>query len=121
MKLLIDANLSPGIAGLLRQAGYDATHVSDHGLVTESDEKILAFALQHDYVVVSADTDFVTLVALAGMASPSILLVRSADRLRPAEQAALLIANLPAVSAELEAGAVVSLTRWHLRVRRLPI
>jgi predicted nuclease of predicted toxin-antitoxin system len=44
-----------------------------------------------------------------------------ASHVSPDGQAALLLANLPSVTADLEAGAVVSLTRFHLRVRRLPI
>jgi len=121
MKFLLDANLSPRIARALSVGGFATTHVCEHGLVTAPDEKILAFALQHGHVIVSADTDFVTLVALGGMTAPSVVLLRSADRLPPDDQAALLLANLPAVVADLEAGAIVTLTRFHLRVRRLPV
>ncbi len=40
MRLLVDANLSPVVRAELRSAGYDATHVYDHGLGTASDEAI---------------------------------------------------------------------------------
>lgn len=121
MKFLIDANLSPKIALALVTGGHQAEHVADHGLLDAPDQQILAFAQERAYVIVSADTDFVTMVALAGQATPSVVLLRSADRLPPEEQAALLVANLPAVLADLDAGALVSLTRTHLRVRRLPV
>ena len=32
MKLLVDSNLSHRVAGRLREAGFDATHVRDHRL-----------------------------------------------------------------------------------------
>jgi len=95
MRFLVDANLSPRIAVLLAAAGHHAEHVCDHGLLSASDQQILEHADAHGYVIVSADTDFVTMVALAGRTTPSVVLLRSADRLPPQDQAALLTANLP--------------------------
>lgn len=43
MKLLVDANLSPRVAAILRSAGHDARHVTDVGLGTASDAEILAW------------------------------------------------------------------------------
>ena len=37
MKLLLDANLSPEVARLLKEAGHDAIHVADIGLLTATD------------------------------------------------------------------------------------
>ncbi len=121
MKLLIDANLSPRIAALLASAGHEATHVDQQGLHGASDETILEHSLGTDQIVVSADSDFTSMLAIRGLASPSLVLLRSSDHLPPQDQAALLIANLPAVTNDLEAGAVVSLSPNHLRVRALPI
>lgn len=121
MKLLVDANLSPRVAEQLTRAGYDATHVGDRGLLTASDETIAAFAVAEERTVVSADSDFATILALSGHTSPSLVLMRSADALTPLEQATLLRDNLPTVADALEDGAVVSISRHHLRVRRLPL
>lgn len=121
MKLLVDANLSPRVAEQLAKAGYEATHVVDHGLVSASDEQIAAFAAADDYVIVSADSDFATMLALSGSRSPSLVLMRSADALTPTEQAELLVANLPTVVNALGDGAVVSISRHHLRMRPLPL
>jgi hypothetical protein len=49
------------------------------------------------------------------------VLLRSADRLTSAEQAALLAANLPAVADDLKAGAIVAIARGRMRIRALPI
>jgi len=121
MRLNVDANLSPRIAAALREAGHDTTHVVDHGLHTADDETILKHAAAEGRTIVSADSDFATLLALAGLRGPSLVLLRSADRLSPEQQAQLLIANLPTIAAELGDGAVASLSRGHLRLRPLPL
>jgi predicted nuclease of predicted toxin-antitoxin system len=107
VRLLVDANLSPNVAAQLRTACFDASHVADHALASATDEAIAAFAAEHDYAILSADSDFATLLAMNGNRAPSLLLLRSADALTPTEQADLLAANLPAIEDELRAGAVV--------------
>lgn len=52
MKLLVDANLSRPWPGRLRDGGFAASHVIDHGLVDASDEEISTFALNNGLVVV---------------------------------------------------------------------
>lgn len=121
MKLLVDANLSPRVAARLQEGGHEASHVVDHDLLTASDETILIYAASTNSVVVSADSDFATLLALGGLRSPSMILLRSADHLSSDEQAGLLLANLPALTKDLDAGSVVSISRNHLRVRPLPL
>jgi hypothetical protein len=61
------------------------------------------------------------MIAISGLPVPSLVLLRSSDRLAPLEQAHLLAAHLPIVERYLVDGAVVSLRREHLRVRMLPI
>ncbi len=46
MKLLLDANLSPEIARLLKEAGHDAIHVSEVGLLSAPDPEIMEAAVQ---------------------------------------------------------------------------
>jgi predicted nuclease of predicted toxin-antitoxin system len=121
VRLLIDANLSPRLAARLRAAGHDAVHVADIGMLAASDQAILAHAASSGLVIISADTDFGELLAVSGATRPSVVLLRSADHLTPGQQATLLIANLPAVAAELDSGAAVSIARGRLRVRPLPV
>ena len=101
MRLLLDANLSPEVARLLESAGYDAIHVADVGLLSAADLEILQAAAKEDQVLLTADTDFGALLALGSLASPSVLLLRSADHMRPAEQAELIAANLPLIAEDL--------------------
>lgn len=121
MKLLLDANLSPRVGRLLKEAGHDAIHVADIGLLTATDPVILRAAAKEERILLTADSDFGALLALGSLASPSVLLLRSADHLRPSEQAGLIAANLPQIAEDLEKGAIVSLTRDRLRIRELPI
>lgn len=121
MKLLLDANLSPALVGLLTGAGHETIHVADVGLLTASDAAIFDYAVTEGWVVVTADSDFPMMLALRRAGSPSVVLLRHATHLRPGAQAALLVANLPTVSRDLESGAVVSLSPTRLAVRDLPI
>jgi predicted nuclease of predicted toxin-antitoxin system len=121
MKFLVDASLSPRIAAMLRENGHQADHVRDYGRLTADDRQILAHARSHGQAIISADTDFTLMRSLRGVPSPSLVLLRSADRLTPPQQAALILANLAAVRADLEAGASVSIAQGRLRVRPLPL
>lgn len=109
MRILLDANVAPRVARQLAVAGYDALHVGDVGMLGEPDEEILAYAAKDGRVIVSTDSDFATLLALAGLSVPSLVLLRSADHLPPDEQGVLLLENLPGLRDELAAGALVAL------------
>jgi predicted nuclease of predicted toxin-antitoxin system len=121
VKLLLDANLSPEVARRLNEAGHDAIHVVEIGLMTAPDPEIMEAAVEANRVLLTADSDFAAMLALGGARVPSVVLLRSADHMRPPDQAGLLLANLPRVEDELTKGAIVTLNRRHLRVRELPI
>ncbi|MDO8629012.1 MAG: DUF5615 family PIN-like protein, partial [Phycisphaerales bacterium] len=63
MRFLVDNALSPALAILLEQAGHDALHVRTIQLHRSDDETIFDRAAAEDRIVVSADTDFGTLLA----------------------------------------------------------
>jgi predicted nuclease of predicted toxin-antitoxin system len=71
--------------------------------------------------VISADTDFGTLLARQAATKPSVLLVHRLVGRRVAKIGRIILANLDAVTADLEAGAVVVLTEDAIRIRRLPV
>ncbi len=83
MKLLIDNALSPQIALVLRESGYDAIHVRDISLHAVPDELVFAEAECSERVIVSADTDFGALLALRESASPSFILFQKTNGVRP--------------------------------------
>ena len=121
MKLVIDANLSPAVVAALREAGYDASHVGDHGLLAAKDVEIFEWAHLHDAAIVTADSDFAMLLAIRRASKPSVVHIRDVADRPPAVHSALLIANLDSIAEPLRAGAIVSLGPAHLRVRDLPI
>ena len=121
MRFLLDNNLSPKPAELLRAAGHDVVHVRDSGLASATDTVVIDEARTQGRVLISADTDFGTLLARTHATTPSFLLIRRASGRRASEQAAIILSNLDTVQADLDAGAIVVLGEATLRIRRLPI
>jgi len=86
-----------------------------------TDEEIFELARSEDRVLVSADTDFGTLLALGRTAKPSVVIFRRTSGRRPEAQAKLLLDCLPDVRESLERGSVVVIEETRLRIRSLPI
>lgn len=63
MKLLVDMNLSPRWIPLLTNGGWEAVHWSNVGKGNAPDSEIMAYAAQHDYVVLTHDMDFSAILA----------------------------------------------------------
>ena len=97
MNFLIDNSVSPLVAERLRNAGFDSTHVRDYGLQKTDDEIIFDRVAAEDRVVVSADTDFGTILAERQAIKPSVILFRGKSTRRPEVQAKLLLVDRKSV------------------------
>lgn len=120
MRFLVDNAVSPALANGLRAKGHDALHVRDLGMAAASDEEIFKLATQQDRIIISADTDFGTLLAFQQTSKPSFILFRQTNK-HPAVQLQTLLANLPQLEKDLMEGSIVVFADQRLRIRALPI
>ena len=122
MKFLIDNALSPILSDHLTQAGYDCVHVRDYGLASAPDATIFERAAAEDRILVSADTDFGTLLAETGWSGPSVILFRrtSGNRLFEFELISAVLLSKQVRDA-LTRGSIVVIEPKKVRIKSLPI
>ena len=75
MKLLLDENLSRRIVSLIASHYPGSSQVALLGLERASDTAIWAYARQHDFIIVTKDSDFVDLSTVYGPVSYTHLAV----------------------------------------------
>jgi predicted nuclease of predicted toxin-antitoxin system len=121
VKFLVDQNRSPRLAELLREAGHDAVHTFELGFERAEDDELVTLAREQGRVVISGDTDFGALLALANATAPSVILFRSRHHRLADEQSAVILAHLDDIADDLEAGAVAVIADDRIRIRRLPL
>lgn len=80
MKLLLDANLSWRLVDKLKPHFTDCVHVDRTGsIVPAKDAEIWAYALQHRFIIVTNDDDFLDLARIKGF-PPKVVLLRTGNQ-----------------------------------------
>lgn len=120
MKLLLDQGLPRSTAALLVSRGIDSIHVGNIGLTQAEDMAILEQGRLQDRTIVTLDTDFHKLLALTHATTPSVIRIRI-EGLRAEALADLIERVLKQSSADIEAGAAITVQARRVRIRRLPL
>jgi len=118
MRVVVDVNLAPAWANRLRASDYDAQHWSEIGALDAADSEILAWAAEHDAVVLTCDLDFGAILAASQARTPSVVQIRARDVL-PETIGERICDVLRITGHDLEQGAIVSVDLDMARVRVL--
>lgn len=120
MKLLLDMNLSPKLVDILVEKGLEATHWYFIGANNAPDTEILSYARDNDYIVVTCDLDFSTILAITHGQKPSVIQLRVHNH--DLHQIAELVSNaILSYTSEIENGAILSIDAKIARMRILPL
>lgn len=118
MRFLADMNISPLTVAVLNEKGWQITRVSTVLPARTTDRDILEYAKQNDYVVVTQDLDFSTLLVLSRQNRPSLITLRLSLS-DPDTVTHRLLRILPFVQTALETGSAVTVEDRTVRVRSL--
>jgi len=108
VKFLLDMNLSPVWVGLLTIAEHDAVHWSDIGAPGAHDEILVKHARSQKMVLMTADTDFESVLLQHRWDRPSVVRIRGIGQQLPKTSGRVVLAAIRACREELQAGAVLS-------------
>lgn len=120
MKLLVDMNLSPLWIGALSNAGIEAVHWSTVGPPNAPDALIMTYAKENQFVILTHDLDFGSILATTHGNKPSVVQIRSEDVSPNAISLKIIIASRQ-MSDELEDGALLTVDPNRTRIRLLPL
>jgi predicted nuclease of predicted toxin-antitoxin system len=102
LRFLVDAQLSAGLAQVLRDWGFDAEHVFDLGMATATDADIWQRAMRESAAILTKDSDFAAR-RRSSRTGPIIIWIRFGNTSKRALFGRLL-PLMPRIAASIEAG-----------------
>jgi predicted nuclease of predicted toxin-antitoxin system len=118
--VLLDQGIPRDAATILRERGFDCTHVGEIGMAKAADPEILALARERDAIIVTLDADFHAFLAVSSARGPSVIRLR-VQGLDGLATAMVILKTIENFHHELSAGALVTVKSAKTTCRRLPI
>jgi predicted nuclease of predicted toxin-antitoxin system len=120
MKFLLDMNLSPRLATVFRDNGYESVHWTDVGSSTACDKDILRWASENNWIIITNDLDFGAILPSERLRLPSVIQIRRLG-LVPGTLFPILDRVIKQFANELESGAIIVVGEKRMRARLLPL
>ena len=120
MKILLDMNIPLKYAALLENKGFDVLRWSDVGAPDAADVEIMEYARHHNFIVLTCDLDFSTILSVTHELKPSVAQIR-ASVLHAERAVDLIAASLLRYADDLKKGAILSVDLKNARLRLLPL
>jgi predicted nuclease of predicted toxin-antitoxin system len=120
MKLLLDACMPLDWLDFLNEHKQECVAWLRIGAPNAPDTDIMQYANENNFVVLTHDLDFGTLLAISNAAQPSVIQFRAPD-IRPAALGPLLLQALTAHENIIREGALITVEAGRVRSRILPL
>jgi predicted nuclease of predicted toxin-antitoxin system len=118
--LVLDMNMPVEWLSFLPGEGFTTVRWSAVGDPRAEDATIMEWARANQFIIITQDLDFGTLLALTHAQGPSVIQMRG-DTILPPTAGALLVTALRQCAQELANGALLVVDENRTRVRVLPI
>jgi len=120
MKILVDMNLSPKWVEYLIKNGIDAVHWSSIDYPDATDEKIVSYAIEYGFTILTNDLDFGFILAITHNKKPSVIQIRS-DVLAPDIIGSIVSSAIKQLADDINNGAIVTIDPRKTRISLLPL
>jgi predicted nuclease of predicted toxin-antitoxin system len=120
LRALLDQELPYSTVTHLQSLGWDVVHTVDVGMQRAADQTIIDYAREQQRLYITLDADFHSIIATAGLSSPSVIRIRR-QSLTGMECARLIHHVYVQVRQDIETGAFVTVTKDKIRVGRLSV
>lgn len=120
MNLLLDQGIPYSASKYLQKFGYNVFHTVDLNMQKATDREIILYAKYHSCICVTLDSDFHSIIALDGEATPSVIRIRI-EGLDGKKIADLLHKIIDKINIQLDKGCLVTVNENAFRIRALPV